>query len=314
MRRTWHPLVAGAALAGGAVVAATACRGDGDGYSEAQAAQLTAREQRLAQRLAAASADTTLGEPLARWIMPQTLAEISGLAIIDSTRLVTHNDELAHVAVVDYRRGVVTRQFSVGEAGMRGDFEGVTVAGHRIFLIESNGTLYEFQEGDEGDRVPYTEHDTQLGKECEFEGLAYDSTTTSLLLSCKRVTQGDEDRLVIHRWHLERRALMPDATISIPLAEVVGTQGWSEIRPSGITIDPATGHYVMVAAQQRALIEITPAGRVVRTSLLPDTHRQAEGVAITSDGILLVSDEANNGAGTITLYRWPARTSTRGGS
>ena len=125
-----------------------------------------------------------------RWIMPSTLAEISGLATLDSTRLLAHNDEFAHVAVIDYRRGVVVTQFSVGETGVTGDFEGIAVVGDRVFLIESNGRLHEFTLGEEGDRVPETEYDTQLGKECEFEGVAFDSSTTSLLLPCKRVLEG----------------------------------------------------------------------------------------------------------------------------
>lgn len=311
MRRTRHLLTTGAALAAGSLLVFAACR-DRDGYSDAETAELSAREQRLAQRLASAPEDTAFGEPLARWIMPSTLAEISGLAILDSTRVLTHNDELAHVAVVDYRRGVVLKQFNVGEAGSRGDFEGITVAGDRIFMIQSSGTLYEFAEGEEGERVRYTEHDTKLGKECEFEGVAFDSTTSSLLLSCKRVTQGNEDRLVIYRWDLDRRALAPEPAVSIPASAVIGAYPWDELRPSDITVDPRTGHYVLVAAQQRAFIELTPQGEVVQVRSLPDAHPQAEGVAVTSDGILLVSDEASNSAGTITLYRWPARTSTRG--
>lgn len=298
-------------LSAGALLATSACT-DGDGFSDVEAGELTARAQRLNQKLASSSADTTFGEPLARWIMPSTLAEISGLATMDSSRVLTHNDELAHVAVVDYRRGVVLKQFSVGEAGMRGDFEGITIAGSRIFLIESNGTLYEFAEGEEGERVPYTEHDTKLGKECEFEGVAFDSSSSSLLLSCKRVTEGDENRLLIYRWDIERRAVAPEPAVAIPAAEVIGANPWDELRPSDLTVDPRSGHYVLVAAQQRALIELTPQGEVVQVRSLPDAHPQAEGVAVTSDGILLVSDEANDSPGTITLYRWPARTSTRG--
>lgn len=298
-------------LSAGAVLASLACT-DGDAFSDAEAAELAAREQRLIEKIASSSADTTFGEPLARWIMPSTLAEISGLAILDSSRVLTHNDELAHMAIVDYRRGVVLKQFSVGEAGMRGDFEGITVAGDRIYMIESNGTLYEFAEGQEGERVRYSEHDTKLGKECEFEGVAFDSASSSLLLSCKRVTQGDKDRLVIYRWDIQRRALAPEPAVAIPASAVIGANPWSELRPSDITVDPRSGHYVLVAAQQRALIELTPQGEVVQVRSLPDGHRQAEGVAVTRDGILLVSDEANNSAGTITLYRWPGRTSTRG--
>jgi hypothetical protein len=42
----------------------------------------------------------------------------------------------------------------------------------------------------------------------------------------------------------------------------------------------------------------------VRSQPLPDGHRQAEGVAITQDSLLLVSDEANVKPPAITVYRW----------
>jgi uncharacterized protein YjiK len=304
-----RPALLAPALALG-LAAGVACREDGSSFSQQETADLAARADRLTQRLASASTDT---EPLARWNMPPSLAELSGLAVLDSTRLVTHNDEVGRVAVVDFRRGVVLKQFSLGEKPLRGDFEGVTVANGRIWLLESNGMLYEFAEGADGGAVPFTRFDTRLGNECEFEGVAFDPSSESLLLSCKRVTAGsDRDQLVIYRWSLARRAISPDATLEIPYNRLTEESQWKEIHPSGVAVDPASGNYVLVAARQRVLIEVTPAGDVVTARPLPSTHPQAEGVGITPDGLLIICDEGSTQPGTITLYRWPARTSTRG--
>jgi len=38
--------------------------------------------------------------------------------------------------------------------------------------------------------------------------------------------------------------------------------------------------------------------------MLPGDHRQAEGIAITKDSLMIVSDEANVTPPKITLYRW----------
>jgi hypothetical protein len=43
---------------------------------------------------------------------------------------------------------------------------------------------------------------------------------------------------------------------------------------------------------------------VLRSEPIPGDHRQPEGVAITRDSILLVSDEANVKPAVITLYKW----------
>ena len=71
-----------------------------------------------------------------------------------------------------------------------------------------------------------------------------------------------------------------------------------------MTIDPFTRNYVIVASHEKGLAVVTPDGDVVRSGPLPGDHRQPEGVAITKDSLLLISDEANVMPAAITLYRW----------
>jgi uncharacterized protein YjiK len=52
------------------------------------------------------------------------------------------------------------------------------------------------------------------------------------------------------------------------------------------------------------LVVLTPDGDVVRSEPLPGDHQQAEGVAITNDSLLVISDEANVKPAGITLYKW----------
>ena len=92
--------------------------------------------------------------------------------------------------------------------------------------------------------------------------------------------------------------------LTIPMAQVVGSNDWKRLHPSDITIDPTTGNYVLISSQEKALVEITPAGEVDRSEALPGKHQQPEGVAITKDSILIVSDEAKKKPASITLYRW----------
>jgi uncharacterized protein YjiK len=61
---------------------------------------------------------------------------------------------------------------------------------------------------------------------------------------------------------------------------------------------------VLIGSQEKGIVEITPGGEVVRSEPLPRGHKQAEGVAITPDGILIVSDEATTKPAAMTLYRW----------
>lgn len=282
-----------------AVFLTCACSG-GEGPSETT--MLESRAARLSKALADSTSAADADKPIARWNLPPELAEISGLALTPDQRLFAHNDETARITEIDYRRGTVVKQFVVAETG---DFEGLTYAGDHFILLSSNGILFEFAEGENGERVDCTTLDLRLGKECEFEGLTYDANTNSLVLACKN--SGDkklEDSLVLYRYPLDGGADAKATMQAIPLVELKENP-WKKLRPTDITVDPSTGNYVLVSAQERALIAITPAGEAVVVRSLDNRHPQAEGVAITNDHILIISDEASNTAATLTLYRWP---------
>ena len=242
---------------------------------------------------------------LARWILPRDLDEISGMTLTSSGRLLAHGDERAQVSEIDYRRGIITKQFVVGRPTITGDIEGIAAVHDAVFLLASNGTLYEFREGENGQRVGYITSDTHLGKECEFEGLAFDPSINSLLLACKNVElKQSRDSMVIYRWKLQSGGQRL-SKLAVPLTRILPAIGEKELHPSDITVDPKTGHYVIVASIEKSLVEITPAGEVVSARKLGGQHNQPESIAITKDGILIVGDEAGRRPAVITLYRWP---------
>lgn len=291
------------------LLAGTGCRKSGEGtpdVSKKDSAGLDDRVTRLIEALAEADSGASRGKPVARWLLPPELAEISGLALTPDGRLFAHNDESARITELDYRRGTVIKQFFIGKKGLKGDFEGLAYAEDRFFLLSSDGMLYEFREGAEGERVDYTAHDTHLGKECEFEGVAYDSAASGLVLACKHVgVRKFKDMLVLYRYSLADSGGTKLSELTVPFSEAIGKNGWKNLRPTDITVDPLSGNYVLVAAQEQAILEITPAGAVVFSRPLGGRHPQSEGIAITRDSILIISDESINAPATITLYRWP---------
>ena len=260
------------------------------------------RTQKLEQRLASASPSAF--EPVAAWVMPAELREISGLALTGSDQLLAHDDEVGRIYQINPKTGIIEKRFTLNGAP-HGDFEGITVAGADIYLLESNGRLYKFREGADGAQVATTKYDTRLGHECEFEGVAFEQSSSSLLLPCKNVSKKSlKDELVIYRLTVPITASSTPTMTTIPIADIVGSNDWKGFNASDITIDRATGNYVLIAAQEKALVVISPAGNVVRSMPLPPGHAQAEGVAITKDNILIISDEATRKPAHITLYRW----------
>lgn len=273
--------------------------------SKSDSVELTDRGARVAERLADSASGAARSAPIARWVLPPSLSEVSGLAMLSDGRMLAHGDEYGRVSVLDPRRGVLLKEFSIAA---KADFEGITTNSGIIYMVASNGQVYAFREGASGQRVTYELYDTQLGKECEFEGVAFDSKRNALLLPCKNVEKKSlRNNVVIFVWRIDNAAVPRLSVITIPLRRAIGDNPWTHLRPTDITVDKKTGNYVLIAASEKALLEITPNGDVVRTMPLPggEEHAQAEGVAITEDGILIVGDEATSRFASITLYRWP---------
>ena len=136
--------------------------------------------------------------------------------------------------------------------------------------------------------------------------MVFEADSDWLVMPCKLVKDKSlKDQIVIYRWRLQGPDSSRVSMITIPKAQAIGSNGWKDLRPSDVTIDPATGNYVIITSHpDKAIVEITPGGQLVRSEPLPGGHNQPEGVAITKDSILMVSDEATNKPAAITLYRW----------
>jgi uncharacterized protein YjiK len=290
-------------------VFALSIQGCGD-TPQARAAEAKAvgaqRLQELRKRIAAADADPSKSIPVAEWIMPPQLREISGLALTQRGTVLTHDDNVGRISEIDPRTGVLLKSFALS-GQQKGDFEAIAIAGQDIYLLESSGKLFKFREGADGTQVPFTVYDTKLGKDCEFESLTYEADSSRLLMACKRLlNQGEEKvkELRIYALPLPLGSQAAMAAISIPIDELRGRNKWKNFHASDMAIDPLTGNYVIIASREKGYVVLTPDGDVVRAEALPGEHRQPEGVAITRDSLFVVSDESNVKPPKITVYRW----------
>ena len=297
------------ALSAAALLTAVACREYAREDGQIDPKELAKREALFsdARALPAQPAESVAaGKPLARWTLPATLTEISGLALTDDGRLFAHGDEIGQISELDYRRGVLVKQFTLGRSQLNGDFEGLTWADGMFYLLASNGKIYEFREGENREKVRYVVHDTHLGKECEFEGITWDAERGSLLLACKKVEKNRfANDLVIYSWKLPEGPVPTAPEITIPRRDVIGQNPWKNLHPSDITRDPLTGNFVLVTAQEEAMIIVTPDGAPVLSRPLPTGLAHTEGVAITKDSLLLLSDEAGKQPASLSVYHWP---------
>src|SRR5689334_749226 len=279
--------------------------GDTPQARASQARQVSGpRATQFQRRLAQADANPNKNIAVAEWIMPAILREISGLTLTSRGTVLTHDDNMGRISEIDPKTGILLKSFALA-GNQKGDFEAITIAGQDIYLLESSGKLFKFQDAPDGKQVPFTVYDTKLGKECEFESLAYEASGSHLLMVCKRLLSKEErHELRIYYVPLPLGDRSAITMMTVPIDEVVGSNKWKNFRPSDIAIDPNTNNYVIIASREKGYIVMTPEGDVLRSEPLPGDHRQAEGVAITKDSLMIVSDEANGGPPKMTVYRW----------
>lgn len=240
-----------------------------------------------------------------QWALPNRLREISGLATTADNRLFAHNDEWAVIYEIDVKGQRIAKEFALGDPVLRGDFEGLSIVSDRFFLVTSEGVLYESFEGDDEERLDYNMYNTGAGRLCEVEGLAENVEGTHLLLVCKTPrVRALRDWVTLLPWSIERRQLEPEARIRIPIAEFNAVTGKREFSPSGLARAPGSDRFLLVAARQNAIAEITADGRFLGLrSLDKGRHQQTEGVAFLANGTLVLADEGSGQRGRLTFYR-----------
>jgi len=242
---------------------------------------------------------TTANDPFVQWVLPDKLHEISGLALTADQRLFSVTDEEAIVYELDYHTGKLVKAFAIGQPTVRADFEGIAVLNDTIWIMTSDGDLYSFLEGADGQRVPYEKHRFAFDSKCELEGLAADTSRNALILACKDAKKRKNRQIFV--WSMSGEPLefrIPEEA----MADLIGTK---RVNLSAIEVDPDSGNWFVLAAKQKALFELSGEGKLVGLVMRLDAsrHSQPEGLAITSDGDLLVADEAGAGPATLAVYR-----------
>ncbi len=245
-------------------------------------------------------------------ILPAVLHEISGITAIDSSSIACVQDENGIVLIYDVTRKEITKQITFHG---NGDYEGITLADDTIYVLQSDGVLFEITDlkssGVAGKILLSKLSDN------ENEGLCYYRKSNMLLIAPKdkpKKDSEDKDKRGIYGFDLNTGELIKKPIISVDLSAIkefaadnkVLHQAKSEkkdkedkpnikFRPSAIGIHPVTDKLFVLSATDQVLFVFDLDGTIeYMVYLNPEIFNMPEGITFFENGDMLISNEGQN--------------------
>ena len=272
----------------------------------------------------------TFVSPALHIVLPARLNEVSGITSLSDTELACVQDEEGVVFVYDLALRRITRQVPFGPPG---DYEGIARAGSRLFVLRSDGLVFEIQgvSGTPAVRL----HRLRLPA-ADNEGLCYDELHDRLLIAPKSgLDKGKplRDSWAVFGFDLKAGIFEQKPTLLVGVDAIRacvaqqardgrprqatkggGSQPPPRFQPSAIAVHPLTSEIFVVSAVDRVLVTFDGAGSVTGcVTLDPKLFRQPEGLAFLSNGDMVITNEAAGRQPTLLVFK-PSGTRGRGGS
>jgi len=237
-----------------------------------------------------------LGQP-EKFNMPESLLEISGIAFQNGNpdNLYAIQDE--HGKLFRLKWGV-KKQMNTKFSKM-GDFEDVAIAGDKVIILKSNGTLYTFPLSDtSSEESEHVQEWKDLIPGGEYEGLFFDDATGSAYVLCKNCAAADSKVSVPgYRLPFNGESFSAPVVFAIDVSQIRAINGKIKrgFRPSALAKNPVTGEWFIISAVNQVLVVADSSWNIKNVYRL-DGNRftQPEGLAFDRQGNMYISNEGDH--------------------
>jgi len=252
-----------------------------------------------------------INNPAERYVLPNVLHEISGNVLFNEHIMICIQDEEGDLFFYDLDEKRLIKRVKFGKDG---DYEDVTLAGEKVFVLRSNGKIYELKNFDKQEDVEVTVHKTRLTKKNNCEGICWDQTENRLLVALKDTPEVDDQQdfdgfRAIYTFDLQTKKVKKKPAYLIELKQLkdIGKQtdksGKIRFNPSAIAIHPVTGEIYVLASVGKALLVMNRAGELLHIVNLDKwLFVQPEGICFAPDGTMYISNEGAGGSGMIMKF------------
>jgi uncharacterized protein YjiK len=235
-----------------------------------------------------------LDDPSNTYILPGKLNEISGLSYYKGNEVMCVNDEKGKIFTYDLGKEEITNTLDFGKDG---DYEGIEIVRNIAYVLRSDGKIKAVNL----DTNDLENIDCTLPKVVEYEGLAYDSKSNSLLLAVKQM-KDEKAAKQIYSYDLNSKSF--NLKLEIAQNEIQKNGKGMEFRPSGIAVHPLNGQIYVIASAGKKMLIFSETGNVIsQFSLDSKIYEQPEGICFTPSGEMLIASEGGKGSGYILKFK-----------
>ena len=249
-----------------------------------------------------------LDKPGEKYILPPVLEEISGIVLLNGHIMICIQDEEGDLFFYDLVDQRIIKRVGFGKDA---DYEDLALAGDIIYVLRSNGTIYELENYDNMEDIVVKEHKTRLSKKNNCEGLCYDPVKNALLIALKGEPEVNEEQdfdgfKAIYRFDIEKKKVKNKPAYLIELKQIQEVKKQSadiRFQPSALAIHPITDEVYVLASVGKAIVVMDHAGELLHyVKLDKRLFVQPEGISFAPDGTLYISNEGDGGSGTIMEF------------
>lgn len=254
--------------------------------------------------------------------LPEILHEISGLTYVDSTSFACIQDEKGILFIYDWKANEIKKEYTFH---MDGDYEGITRVNKTIYVLRSDGTLFEIEDY-ESENFRLNSYVTGIPAN-NNEGLCYDPGNNRLLIACKgKLEKGPEfkDKRVIYGFDLLTKTMSQEPVYDFDIREIkefainqalrlpvrskkkgMVTEPIIKFMTSDIGIHPITKKLFLLSASDHLLFVFNKNGKVEHIEQLnPELFNKAEGITFLPNGELLITNEGQDRRPTLLHFNY----------
>jgi uncharacterized protein YjiK len=252
-------------------------------------------------------------------ILPGILHEISGITEIDNSTIASIQDENGVLVIYDLSKSNIRNQFLFHSDG---DYEGIARAGNTIFVLRSDGVLYEIPDYTSAEFTSI-KYKTDIPAK-DSEGLCYYKKKNMLLIGPKSDIEGKKkNKRAIYGFNLETKKLLDKPVIKFDLEEIKEyavknklnlpvtkkknekSEPKIELRTSAIGIHPLIKKLFLISGIEQILFVFDLNGTLdYMEKLDPQLFNQPEGITFLNNGDMLISNEGGSGKATLLRFNY----------